>query len=95
MMDFARIIGALEDSQAEGAQAMAAARRGFLEWVVATPGPVTARMARDALATRAARNAQSQAARAFVGCLREASVPPPAFAARQRAARVRRGHWLN
>jgi len=95
MTDFTRIIGALEDSPAEGAQAMAAARLGFLEWVLAAPGPVTARMARDALGTRAARDAQSAAARAFVGCLREVSVRPVARAAHRSGSQRRRKHWLN
>jgi hypothetical protein len=92
MTDLARIIGALEDSSAEGAQALAAARLGFLEWVFAAPGPVTAHMARDALGTQAARAAQSAAARAFVGCLREASLPGPTGGARRSG---RRGRWLN
>jgi len=95
MTDLARIIGALEDSRAEGAQAIAAARLGFLEWVCAAPGPVTAHMARDALGTQAARRAQSAAARAFVGCLREASMPAPAARAGRNGARARRGRWLN
>ena len=96
MTDFARIIGALEASPAAGAQAMVAARLGFLKWVLGISGPVTARMARDALGTRAARDAQSEAARAFVGCLRDASAPPPACAARRRrGTKLRRAQWLN
>ncbi|RXV63295.1 hypothetical protein C6W92_09430 [Roseovarius sp. A46] len=95
MTDFDRIIDALEESPAEGAQAMAAARLGFLEWVFATPGPLTARMARDALDTQAARDAQSPAARAFVGCVREAGTPARACYAGRRAARAKRARWLN
>jgi len=101
MTEFARIIDALENSPAEGAQALAAARRGFLEWVVAAPGPVTARMARDALGTQAARDAQSAAARAFVGCLHEASLPLATGTTRRRGTRgthgtrTRRAGWLN
>ncbi|MFB9149978.1 hypothetical protein [Roseovarius ramblicola] len=95
MTDVTRIIGALENSPTEGAQALAAARHGFLEWVLAAPGPVTARMARDALETPAARDAQSAAARAFVGCLHEASRSLTGGAVRRRAARVRRAELLN
>ena len=73
-MSLIRILDALENSPTAGAQAHAAARMGFLEWVFAAPGPVTAQMARDALAEPAARQAQSAAARAFVEHLKEACI---------------------
>jgi hypothetical protein len=95
MTDVARIIDALEKSPAEGAQAMAAARLGFLEWVFGAPGAVTAGMARDALGTLAARDARSAAARAFVGCLREASLPLAARATRRGGMRAKRMRWIN
>ncbi|MDZ7710265.1 MAG: hypothetical protein U5K36_09510 [Roseovarius sp.] len=93
MTDICRIIGALEDSPTEGEQALDAARLGFLEWVFTTPGPVTTRMARDALDTQAARDAQSPAARAFVGCVRE--VCSGASTAPQRRRGARAAAWLN
>jgi hypothetical protein len=93
MTALSRIIDALEDSPAQGAQALDAARLGFLEWMLATPGPVTAQMARDALETQAARDAQSPAARAFVGCVREVCTCVPSSAQRRRGARG--GAWLN
>lgn len=84
-MSLIRIIDALEDSPSHGAQAQALARLGFLEWVFAAPGPVTAAMAREALASPAARGAQSDAARAFLGYLHAACVPAVAPARRGRA----------
>ncbi len=93
MTTLTRIIEALEDSPARGAQALDAARLGFLEWVFAAPGPVTARMARDALDTQAARGAQSPAARAFVGYIRDVCACAPSSAHRRRGARS--GTWLN
>jgi hypothetical protein len=88
-MTVARIIDALEDSPAMGAQAQALARLGFLEWICAAPGPVTTTMAREALASHAARDAQSAAARAFVDFLGAAALPCP--------APMRRGQarWVN
>ena len=93
MTDLSRIISALEDNPTEGAQALDAARLGFLEWVFAAPGPVTARMARDALDTQAARGAQSPAARAFVGCVRQACSGASTVPQRRRGARAT--EWIN
>lgn len=88
-MTLTRIIDALEESPAMGAQAQALARLGFLEWVFATPGPVTTDAAREALASDAAQGAQSAAARAFVDFLNAAALPCPAPMRRGRA------RWLN
>lgn len=88
MTDPTQIIGALEDNPEQGAQALDAARLGFLEWVFAAPGPVTARMARDALDTQAARDAQSPAARAFVGCVRQVCHAASTVPHRRRGARA-------
>lgn len=87
-MSLSRIIDALEHSPSRGAQAQALARLGFLEWLFAAPGPVTAAMVREALATGAAQGAQSDAARAFVGYLHAACVSTVAPARRGRARLV-------
>jgi hypothetical protein len=60
-MSFLRIIDGLERSSATGRQAVQAARIGFLHWACAVEGPVTAQAA------------ESAAARAFAGILKEAS----------------------
>ncbi|PKQ13762.1 MAG: hypothetical protein CVT70_02050 [Alphaproteobacteria bacterium HGW-Alphaproteobacteria-1] len=88
-MTLTRIIDALEESPAMGAQAQALARMGFLEWVFAMPGPVTTDTAREALLSDAAQGAQSAAARAFVDFLDAAARPCPAPMRRGRA------RWLN
>ncbi|EAQ23514.1 hypothetical protein ROS217_16870 [Roseovarius sp. 217] len=87
-MTFLRIIDGLESSQATGPQAMQAARMGFLQWACAVEGPITAQMARAALESPAARQAESAAARAFVGFLREASRTCLALPMRRGRARV-------
>jgi len=83
-MTVTRIIDALEESPAAGAQACAAGRLGFLEWVFDTPGPVTVQMAREALSEPAAQAAKSAAARAFVNYLEEACTSIAARPARRR-----------
>lgn len=88
-MTLTRIIDALEQSPAMGAQAQALARLGFLEWVFAAPGPVTTDTAREALTSDAAQGARSAAARAFVGFLSAAALPCPTPMRRGRA------RWLN
>ncbi|GAW36046.1 hypothetical protein RA2_03114 [Roseovarius sp. A-2] len=87
-MSLIRILDALEDSPTVGTQAQVAARMGFLEWVFATPGPVTAQMVREALADPAAREAQSAAARAFVEYLEEACISGLGSPARRGRARM-------
>lgn len=87
-MTVTRIIVALEESPAAGAQACAAGRLGFLEWVFDTPGPVTAQMAREALAEPAAQAPKSAAARAFVGFLEEACASIGARPARRRRGQL-------
>ncbi|SEL08963.1 hypothetical protein SAMN05443999_103273 [Roseovarius azorensis] len=71
-MTLTRILEGLEANTATGAQARGDARRGFLEWIFAMPGPVTAQMVRAALDEPAVHAAESDAARAFVECLQEA-----------------------
>ncbi len=71
-MALTRILEGLEANTATGAQALSDARRGFLEWVLAIPGPVTPQLARAALNEPAVHGAESDAARAFVECLQEA-----------------------
>jgi hypothetical protein len=87
-MSLIRILDALEDSPTAGSQAQAAARMGFLEWVFAAPGPVTAQMVREALADPAAQEAQSAAARAFVDYLEQACLSGLGSPARRGRARL-------
>lgn len=72
-MSFLRIIDGLERSSATGHQAVQAARIGFLHWACAVEGPITAQMARAALECPEVQAAESAAARAFAGILKEAS----------------------
>ncbi len=88
-MSLTPIMDGLERSGATGAEAEAVARLGFLEWVFAYPGAVTARVVREALDEPAVQNAGSAAARAFVDVLEEARYAVPmARRRRGRAARV-------
>ncbi|WP_417728963.1 hypothetical protein [Roseovarius sp.] len=87
-MSFLQIMDGLESSHATGTQAMQAARMGFLQWACAVDGPVTAQMARVALESPAARQAESAAARAFVGFLQEASRDCLTLPMRRSRARV-------
>lgn len=88
-MSLTPIMDGLERSGATGAEAEAVARLGFLEWVFAHPGAVTARVVREALAEPAVQNAGSAAARAFVDVLEEARhAAPMARGRRGRAARL-------
>lgn len=68
-----RILNGLEDSAATGPEADSMARLGFLEWVFASPGTLTAESARRALQEISPHVPGSPAARAFVGFLEEAS----------------------
>lgn len=72
-MSFQRIMDGLERNPAIGRQAEQVARIGFLNWACTVEGPVTAQVARAALDCPEAAAAASDAARAFVGFLREAS----------------------
>jgi len=63
----------LERSAATGAEADAMARLGFLEWVFAYPGAVTAQVVHKALSEPAMQNPTSDAARAFVDVVRQAT----------------------
>ena len=88
-MSVTPIMDGLERSGATGAEAEAVARLGFLEWIFACPGAVTAREVREALAEPAVQNAGSAAARAFVEVLEEArQVIPVTRGRRGRAGRV-------
>jgi hypothetical protein len=87
-MSVSRIIDGLERSDAEGREADAVARLGFLEWVFTQPEAVTAREARAALAEPELQNPTSAAARAFAGFLRQATQALQGAGARRgRAAR--------
>ena len=74
-MSVTHILDGLEHSEATGQEADCVARLGFLEWVFTAPGTITPQAARDALNSPAARNPGSDAARAFVGFLRQATQP--------------------
>ncbi|MGK7652437.1 hypothetical protein ACSQ76_08485 [Roseovarius sp. B08] len=76
-MSLTPIMDGLERSGATGAEAEAIARLGFLEWVFAYPGAVTARVVHEALSEPAVQNAGSAAARAFVDVLEEAGQAAP------------------
>lgn len=67
-----RILNGLETLDLTGADADAAARQGFLEWVFTMPGEATPQAAGEALAAPEAQNAESAAALAFVEFLRQA-----------------------
>ena len=88
-MSVSQILNGLERSPATGAEADAIARLGFLEWVFASPGVVTAKEARKALTDPAMQNPTSAAARAFVEVLQEATQADQLIPMRRgRAARV-------
>lgn len=87
-MSFLRIMDGLERSPAIGHQAVQHARIGFLSWACSVEGPVTSQMARAALKSPAAQAAESDAARAFVGFLKEASRACPVKPMRRARARV-------
>lgn len=71
-MTVTRILDGLEKSNATGAEATSVAQRGFLEWsFVSSEASPTA--ARAALSDPAVKNAQSDAAQAFVGYLTQAT----------------------
>jgi len=70
-----RILNGLELCAATGEEAESVARLEFLEWVFGLDGAATPAEARAALATPAAQRAESDAACAFVGFLRQASRP--------------------
>ena len=72
-MTASRILNGLESLELTGADADAAAKQGFLEWLFAMPGEATPQAARDALNVPEAQNPGSAAAQAFVGCLKQAS----------------------
>ena len=67
-----RILSGLETLDLTGAEADAAARQGFLEWVFAMPGEVTPQAVREALQAPEAWRAESDAAQAFVAYLSQA-----------------------
>ena len=72
-MSVSRILNGLEMMDETGLDAVQAARLGFLEWAFCAQGGGTAQAARAALDSPAAQNPGSDAARAFVGYLREAT----------------------
>lgn len=74
-MTATRILYGLEASAATGAEADAAARLGFLQWMAELPAGAAPRAARAALKSPAAQNPESAAARAFVTYLHAASRP--------------------
>lgn len=74
-MSITRILNGLEGLEETGADAVQAARLGFLEWAFCARDGGTAQAARVALDSRAARNASSDAARAFVEFLHDATRP--------------------
>jgi hypothetical protein len=87
-MSVSRIIDGLERSDAEGREADAVARLGFLEWVFTQPEAVTAQDARAALDAPELQNPTSAAAQAFAGFLRQATKAVQGAGARRgRAAR--------
>ena len=90
-----RILEGLERMDAEGPDADAAARAGFLEWAFAQPGAATPEAARAALMT--ARHAapdggQSAAAEAFVAYLNDATMGMAPSGRRGRGDRRKRLH---
>ncbi|MEO3416409.1 hypothetical protein AAFO92_17295 [Roseovarius sp. CAU 1744] len=74
-MSISRILDGLEVIDATGADALQAARLGFLEWAFCARDGGTPQAARAALGSRAVQNASSDAARAFVSFLQEATQP--------------------
>lgn len=74
-MSITRILNGLEGLEETGADAVQAARLGFLEWAFCARDGGTPQAARAALDSRVAQNASSAAARAFVSYLRDATQP--------------------
>jgi hypothetical protein len=94
-MSVTHIIDGLEMCPATGAAADARARLGFLEWVIAQDGAVTAQTAQRAVSDVSRQTPNSQAACAFVRMLQEACVAPSVPARRRagrRACRVGHAH---
>ncbi len=85
-----RILAGLERLDVSGEEASAAARLAFLEWVFAQPGETTAHDARAALKALANETPTSDAGRAFLRYLRQASVP--VLRPRLRMRRLARAH---
>lgn len=79
-----QILTGLERSDATGQEADQVARLGFLEWAFTLPGEASAKAARAALDCPEARNADSAAARAFVGFLEQATRPISSSRVRRR-----------
>ncbi len=84
-MSASQILNGLERSESTGSEADAVARMGFLEWAFAQEGAVTAADAREALESREAQTAVSDAARAFVGFLSEAAMASTTVGRRRRS----------
>ncbi len=74
-MSISRILNGLETIDATGHEAVQAARLGILEWAFCAQDGGTSQAALKALDCHAARNARSDAARAFVEFLKDATVP--------------------
>lgn len=72
-LSISRILNGLEAMDASGADAVNAARLGFLEWAFCATEGGTPQAAKAALGQRDVQNASSDAARAFVGYLQEAT----------------------
>ncbi|WP_306113209.1 MULTISPECIES: hypothetical protein [unclassified Roseovarius] len=75
MMSITRILNGLECMNETGNDAVQAARLGFLEWAFCARDGGTPQAARAALGDPAAQNASSDAAKAFVAYLRDATRP--------------------
>lgn len=89
-MSATRILNGLETLDLTGTEADAAARQGFLEWVFTASGSVTPELAMRAVHSPEAQKAESDAAQAFVGFLRQASGAQ--MRPRVRKGRARRLH---
>lgn len=87
-MTATRILIGLEALDVTGPDADTAARMGFLEWAFMDPDVITADKAAAALSAPEAQSAESAAAQAFVGYLRDASKPGLSPRRRGRAARL-------
>ncbi|SLN30182.1 hypothetical protein PEL8287_01400 [Roseovarius litorisediminis] len=83
-MNISRILRDLEDVDASGPAAQAAARLGFLEWAFSS-AEATPQAACRALEDPATQKAQSAAAQAFVSYLHEATLT---IAPRRRKSRL-------
>ncbi len=78
-MVMSRILGGLDAMDLNGADAVQAARLGFLEWALSRDGDQCARQeARTALALLRPRASYSRAARCFLSYLDEAAAAPAA-----------------